>query len=51
MEEDPNNPIFAMMKDMMPQGGQGQGQGQGEQNNHIQPNMNPEEYPQECKNN
>jgi len=49
MEEDPNNPIFAMMKDMMPQGGQGQGQG--EQNNHIQPNMNPEEYPQECKNN
>jgi len=45
MEEDPNNPIFAMMKDMMPQGGQG------EQNNNIQPNMNPEEYPQECKNN
>jgi len=47
MEEDPNNPIFAMMRDMMPNGQQGNQIN----NNPNMPNMNPEETPPECKNN
>jgi len=40
MEEDPNNPIFAMMKEMMPNTGQ---ENPNMVTNPNQPNMNPEE--------
>jgi len=45
MEEDPNNPIFSMLKELMPQ--QGQGEPIHQQNNQ----QNLEDQPQECKNN
>jgi len=61
MEEDPNNPMFSMLKDMMPQGQGGQGQGQGGQGqggnmgnpfgNPQNPMGNGEDVPPECKNN
>jgi len=49
MEEDPNNPIFSMMKEMMPN--TAQGNSNTGQENPNQPNMNPEEFPKDCKNN
>ena len=47
MEEDPNNPMFQMLKDMVPQG---QNQGQGQDIN-MQQNLPNEEMPPECKQN